>query len=53
MNATVEIGDARLHALFILFPCHVVHSRRSILLQQMETVQQQSFIHMVQKRSEL
>jgi hypothetical protein len=53
MNAAMEVGYPLLHALLILLPCHVVHSRRSFLLQQMETVQQQSFIHMVQKRREL
>jgi len=52
MNTVVEIGDPFLHTLLILAPCHAVYSRRSFLLQQTETVPQQPFIHMVQKRRE-
>ena len=32
MNPPVEVFDARLQALFILLPCHSIHSRRGLPL---------------------
>jgi hypothetical protein len=52
MNPAMEIGGTPLHALFILAPPDLVHSRRSLFLQQLEAVQQQLFVDVMQKRRE-
>jgi hypothetical protein len=48
MNPAMELGDAHLHALLILAPRDLVHSRRSLFLQQIEAVQQQLFVDLMQ-----
>jgi hypothetical protein len=45
MNPVVQVGNARLHSLLILAACDSIHSRRSLSLQQIETVQQPFLMH--------
>jgi hypothetical protein len=53
MNPFVKVWDAGLHSRLILLPCHLIHSRGSLPLQQIETVPQQPFGHMMQQSGEL
>jgi hypothetical protein len=52
MNSAMQVRYASLQALLIRTPCYVVRSGRSVSLQQIEAVPQQSLTHVVQKRRE-
>src|SRR6266568_7523080 len=53
MDSVVEVLQPLLHSLPILRPCHSVYSRRSLPLQRVVAVPEQSDRHMMQQGGEL
>jgi hypothetical protein len=52
MNSAMQVRYSSLQALFILSPRYLVHSRRSLFLQQIKAVPEQSLVYVVQERRE-
>jgi len=53
MNATVEIGNVRLHILLVFMPHNLVDFDRQHLLQMAEGFQQALFVNVMQQGREL